>query len=149
MSTTKLVLPDKVRLAFNPDNPNNRAFTEDSILRENWQDDLFRNIWLCYSVQHLRDQYHTQRLRGMVTKLREDGHPRSSAHLAGFIGMLSGIGWLGHSSQHDIEFATLIWPYTNGEKNMPWVFECGRCGGTGEVCYSSTNYGPCRECSIQ
>ena len=21
--------------------------------------------------------------------------------------------------------------------------ECGRCGGTGEVCYSSTSYGPC------
>ncbi len=23
---------------------------------------------------------------------------------------------------------------------------CGKCGGTGEVCYSSTNYGPCPEC---
>lgn len=25
--------------------------------------------------------------------------------------------------------------------------ECGRCGGTGEVCFSSTSYGPCPECS--
>lgn len=24
--------------------------------------------------------------------------------------------------------------------------DCGRCGGTGEVCYSSTSYGPCPEC---
>jgi hypothetical protein len=24
--------------------------------------------------------------------------------------------------------------------------ECGHCGGTGEVCYSSTSYGPCPEC---
>lgn len=23
---------------------------------------------------------------------------------------------------------------------------CGKCGGTGEVCYSSTSYGPCPEC---
>jgi hypothetical protein len=23
---------------------------------------------------------------------------------------------------------------------------CGKCGGTGEVCFSSTNYGPCPEC---
>jgi hypothetical protein len=26
------------------------------------------------------------------------------------------------------------------------VAECGRCGGTGEVCYSSTSYGPCPAC---
>lgn len=25
--------------------------------------------------------------------------------------------------------------------------ECEKCGGTGEVCYSSTSYGPCPECS--
>lgn len=25
--------------------------------------------------------------------------------------------------------------------------ECGRCGGTGEVCYSSTNYGRCNDCA--
>lgn len=25
--------------------------------------------------------------------------------------------------------------------------ECGKCGGTGEICFSSTSYGPCPECS--
>ena len=32
---------------------------------------------------------------------------------------------------------------------IPSPEECGRCGGTGEVCYSSTNYGPCTECSTK
>jgi hypothetical protein len=25
--------------------------------------------------------------------------------------------------------------------------ECGNCGGTGEICFSSTSYGPCPSCS--
>ena len=29
---------------------------------------------------------------------------------------------------------------------LPTPGECQRCGGTAEVCYSSTNYGPCPDC---
>ena len=29
------------------------------------------------------------------------------------------------------------------------VAECSRCGGTGEVCYSSTSYGACPDCGTQ
>ncbi len=31
-------------------------------------------------------------------------------------------------------------------KAIPELEECARCGGTGEVCYSSTSYGSCPEC---
>lgn len=146
VSTLELRLPEKVRLSFNPDDQNNWAFREDPILKENWSDDLFRNIWLCYAVQHIRDQYHTRQLREMVSALRKDGHPRSTAHLAGKVRMLDPSYVIGNT-QHDMAFAVLIWTYTTGERDMPWEFECPRCNGTGEVCYSSTNYGPCVECS--
>lgn len=37
--------------------------------------------------------------------------------------------------------------HAESDSVLPSEPECGHCGGTGEVCYSSTSYGPCPECS--
>ena len=119
MSTTKLGLPEKMRLSFDPSDSKNPAFKEDPLLAKVWEDSLARNIWLCYAAQHIRDQDHTRTLLFMVRELREDGHPRSPAHLAGFVKWLTPY-YAMSNVKHDIEFAQLIWPYTTGEKDMQW-----------------------------
>jgi hypothetical protein len=116
---TKLALPEKMRISFDPDDPDSPTMKEDPLLKEVWADPLARNIWLCYAAQHIRDQNHTTQLLSMVKALRKDGHPRSPAHLASFLDRLRSHGVWGNDT-HDMELAVLMWPYTNGEKDMPY-----------------------------